>query len=49
MIPLSSKATSGVIILHPEEILADNFALLMLEVQDVRSTEILFQMKEILS
>lgn len=36
-------------VLHPEEILADNFALLMLEVQDVPSPEILFQMKEILS
>ena len=36
-------------IIHPEEILADNFALLVMESHDVPSPEILQKMKEILT
>ena len=35
-------------VIHPEEILADNFALLILEKRDVPSPEILRKMEEIL-
>ena len=36
-------------IIHPEEILADNFALLLLEEKGVRSPEIIKKMKDILT